>query len=514
MRNSNIPVGRFDEFPLALERSSEQPVFLAIGEAIVRDIARRRLRPGDALPGTRTLAQTLGVHRSTVVAAYAELSAQGWVEAHQGGTTRVASTSPDVSPRRFAESAEPRASVPSRPGFPLGRAPVPRLAWPKPPPGSFVLWGGLPDLRLVPVDLLARAYRRAARRYGRTLYGYTRDSLGHPRLRKAIAELVSGARGLAADADSVMITGGCQMALDLVVRALVEPGDVVAVEALGYFNAFNVFRRAGAKVVPIPVDREGLDVPALAELVQKERVRLVYVTPHHQFPTTVTLSPARRLALLDLARRAELAIVEDDYDQEFHYDGRPVLPLASHDAHGSVIYVGTLAKILAPGLRIGFVVAPPPVIARLADERSLVDRQGDAVLECAVADLIEDGDVQRYARRNRRIYHRRRDAFCAAVDAELGGAFDYERPAGGLALWATTPSDFDLEGFHARAEKRGVFFQLGRKFSFDDSRVPAARFGFALLDEREIAVAVRTLGECLPAARGRPRAPSGARRSS
>jgi len=165
------------------------------------------------------------------------------------------------------------------------------------------------------------------------------------------------------------------MALDLLARALLVPGDVVAIEALGYPPAWGAFRRAGATLLPIPVDHEGLNVDALEAAVSRQPVRAVYLTPHHQYPTMVTLSPGRRLRLLDLAHRAQFAILEDDYDYEFHYEGRPVLPLASADAHGTVIYLGTLSKILAPGLRLGFVVAPKRLVQRLAADRFLVDRQ-------------------------------------------------------------------------------------------------------------------------------------------
>ncbi len=287
------------------------------------------------------------------------------------------------------------------------------------------------------------------------------------------------------------------MALDLVARSLVRRGDVVAVEAPGYAPAFNVFRRAEAEVVPIAVDRHGIDVGALVALARKKRVRLVYVTPHHQYPTTVMLSQSRRLELLDLARRERIAIVEDDYDQEFHYDGRPVLPLASNDPHGSVIYVGTLAKILAPGLRLGVVVAPAPLLARMAVERTLVDRQGDAVLECAVADLLEDGEIQRHVRRTRRIYHERRDAMCRAVDEHFPQVLSYQRPAGGFALWAAVAPRIDLDLWQKRAMQKGVYFQIGRQFTFDGSLPQFVRLGYAMVDERELALAVRRMSQAL-----------------
>jgi GntR family transcriptional regulator/MocR family aminotransferase len=483
-------------FPLSLDSASETPIFLQISRAIAGDIARGRLRPGDRVPGSRTLAYTLGVHRSTVVAAYAELGAQGWTETKAGGATLVAASSPE-SLRRPPAHPEARGRSQSKAGFIVEPAPVAPVSSPVLPRGAVALWGGVPDVRLLPIDLLTRAYRRSAKRYGHTLLGYGNDPRGHVRLRTAVGQMVSSARGLPADPDSILITRGSQMALDLVARSLIQKGDVVAVEALGYAAAFNVFRRAEAEVVPIAVDRHGIDVGALAALTRQKRVRLVYVTPHHQYPTTVMLSPSRRLQLLDLARRERIAIVEDDYDQEFHYDGRPVLPLACNDAHGSVIYVGTLAKILAPGLRLGFVVAPAPLLTRMSVERSLVDRQGDAVLECAVAELLEDGEVQRHVRRARRIYHERRDAMCRAMDQHFAGVISYQRPPGGLALWAAVDPTVNLDRWQERAMEKGVHFQIGRQFTFDGSKPQFARFGYAMVDERELALAVRRMSQAM-----------------
>src|SRR4051812_16532866 len=236
---------RAHDFPVDLEPEDDVPLFVQISSSLARDIARGRLRPGDALPGTRTLAQTLGVHRSTVVTAYAELTAQGWVATRPGGATFVAASSPDAKPRRFAPRTA-HAGMATTTGFDFEPALARPLQIPKLPPGGLYLWGGMPDPRLVPIDLLARAYRRVAQRQGRTLFNYSADAYGHESLRRAIARLATEARGLAATADNVLITRGSQMALDLSARSLIVPGDVVAVEALGYPNAVNVFRRAGA----------------------------------------------------------------------------------------------------------------------------------------------------------------------------------------------------------------------------------------------------------------------------
>ncbi len=492
------------ELAVDLDPGKDQPIFLQIAHALADDIRRGRLRPGARLPGSRVLASSLSVHRNTVLAAYRELGAEGWIETLPAQGTLVSGSVPDPSPRRFAPRAASRSEVPARLGFDLGPGvdPYPLPTFPK---GTLVLAGGIPDLRLVPVGALARAYRRAltqevkargdARRGPSTLdYG---DPRGHARLREALASMLSAVRGLAAGPEAILVTRGSQMALDLTARALLAPGDVVAVEAFGYRPAWEAFKQAGARLVPLPVDAQGLDVEALEALVCRERVRAVYVTPHHQYPTTAVLSPGRRMALLELARAHRLAVIEDDYDHEFHYDGRPVLPLASADQHGVVIYVGTLSKILAPGLRIGFVVAPAPLIERLAARRTYVDRQGDLTVERAVAELLEDGEVQRHARRARRAYQSRRDALAEALGKELGAALSFSLPAGGMALWAHAAPEIDVDAWAERALGAGVAFTTAKRFAFDGRRRPFVRLGFASLSERDLREAARRMAGAL-----------------
>jgi GntR family transcriptional regulator/MocR family aminotransferase len=468
------------------------PLFLRIARAIAEDIRRGRLKAGSALPGSRTLAASLSVHRNTVVAAYAELRAEGWTETAEARGTFVSTSMPEVRPRAFSE---PRRGTPIRAGFDLGPATAAPDSF-SPRPGLLLMPGGIPDVRLVPTAALARAYRRALRREAASLLSYA-EPRGHPRLRSALAAMLTATRGLAAGADDVLVTRGSQMALDLVAASLCAPGDVVAVETPGYRPAWEAFRRHGAHLEPVPVDDDGLDVEALRALIRRRRVRAVYLTPHHHYPTTATLSAGRRLALLELARRERIALIEDDYDHEFHYDGRPVLPLASADAAGVVIYVGTLAKILAPGLRLGYVVAPRDVLDRVAAHRFFVDRQGDRALERAVAELLEDGDVQRHARRARRAYQARRDFLVDAFGRELHDILEVKPPSGGMALWAGVRRGVYVQAWAARALQRGVLFLPGRRFTFDDRSTPHARFGFAALHERELAEAVRRLVKAL-----------------
>jgi len=339
-------------------------------------------------------------------------------------------------------------------------------------------------------------YRRALARHGRALLGYG-DPRGHPRLRAALAEMLATTRALPASADTVFVTRGSQMALDLIARALLGPGDVVAVEGLGHPAAWAALRLTGASLVPVPVDTHGVNVAALASVAEQRPLRAIYLTPHHQFPTTSVLPAARRMALLELARRHRTVVIEDDYDHEFHYDGRPVLPLASRDEAGVVIYVGTLSKVLAPGLRIGYLVAPSALIARITELRVSTDLQGDQAHECAVAELFEDGDLVRHVRRMRRVYRSRRDALVDALRKHLGSVVHLTPPAGGMALWARIDPAVDLDRWSERGVEHGVGFLPGRRYAFDGGPVHAVRLGFTPLDEQELDEAARRMAAAL-----------------
>jgi GntR family transcriptional regulator / MocR family aminotransferase len=473
-------------FPIALEPETSDPVYLQITRAISADIRRGRLGPGASLPGSRTLARTLGVHRNTVLAAFRELQAEGWIESGRN-TTKVAEVLPQPP-------LEIQGVVPNTLGFALETPPGPSLSCPITKPGGLVFGTGLLDLRLVPTEDLARAYARALR--SRPLLGYG-EPKGDLRLRKALATLLSGVRGLAVQPEQLMIVGGSQMGLDLVTRTLLRPGDRVAVEDPGYAPAWVTLRLAGVDLVPIPVDRDGLRVDVLQERISEGPIRALYCTPQHQFPTTVTMETCRRAALLDLARRHRMAVLEDDYDFEFPFDGSPALPLASADQAGVVVYMGSLSKVVAPGLRLGFVSGPQAFVDALALRRYAADRQGDQVLERAVAELLEDGLLQRHIRKMFRIYQSRREALAEAIRQELDGAVHFERPSGGMSLWLEVDSSLDVEAWAARARQKGVVFHPGSHFDFKGRSLPNLRLGFSSLNEEELQEAVRRMKQCL-----------------
>ena len=478
------------EFAFEIDRSHGASFVQQIASALTAEIQRGRLHPGDRLPGSRTLARTLRVHRQTVVSAIDELVAEGWLVSRRASGVFVASL-PEQPSRKPAQAARIRRRIASQFALSVNASPPPELPRVV-PTGTILMSGTRPDVRLVPADLIGRAYRRVLHRFGPALVSYG-DPAGLPRLREALAAMLSATRGLAVDPGSVLVTRGSQMALALVARALTRPGDAIAVEHPGYRPAWEAFRIAGAEIVTLRVDEHGVDLQALQRVIARRSIRAVYVTPHHQYPTTVTLTVARRLALLQLAAQERFAIIEDDYDHEFHYSGRPVLPLASADAAGLVIYIGTLSKVLAPGLRLGFIVAPGDLIERLVAYRSFVDLQGDPVLESAVAELFEEGLIQRHVRKMRRIYRARLETLAAALRTQLGHFLTFRKPAGGTAIWVRAQDARTMTRWAHAARGAGVAFDSGAAFMMNGTATSNARLGFACLNDHELREAATRL---------------------
>ncbi|HJW08101.1 MAG TPA: PLP-dependent aminotransferase family protein [Holophagaceae bacterium] len=469
------------------------PLFLTIARALIDDIRKGRLRPGDPLPGYRTLAESLDVSRNTVLAAYQELIAEGWVVSRPGGGSFVADPLPETLPGIASRNA-PTAPIgfdlegPSEPAaHPLRR-------------GREVLaaMSGVPDARLLPMAAMARAYRGAMARIAKE-GPVPEDPKGHLRLRTALASMLSSLRGFPADPANLLVSRGSQMALFLIAQALLRPGDRIAVEALGQRRTWEAFERSGARLMPLPVDAEGLVPEALEQLLAQGPLRALYLTPQHQYPTTATLAEPRRARILALAQKHRFAIIEHDYDAEFHYEGHPVMPLAAADRAGCVIFVGTLSKIFTSSVRLGFVHGPRPLIDRLSELRNAVDHQGDPALELALADLMEEGELQRHVHRMRRTYHARRDLLAQALARELGGAISFGVPHGGMAFWIRAADGIDVDAWAVRALDRGVAFRPAREFEFQRRALPFLRLGFTSLREGEIQEAALRLARALEA---------------
>jgi GntR family transcriptional regulator/MocR family aminotransferase len=470
---------------LVVRRGSPTALYLQIAHAIIEEVRRGRLAPGDALPGTRELAEELEVSRKTIVAAYEELSIQGWgvTEAKRG---TFVSEKPPLPPAYAEKVAGASGVIQSRraaPDMPVLRTDEDILTFDD----------GAPDTRIAPIGELGRAWRRALTtlaRGGRLGYG---DPRGQLRLRQALSTMLNLDRGLSTTPDEICTVRGSQMGIYLAARVLAGPGDAVAMEALSYPPAREAFRAAGAEVLTVGLDENGLDLESLETLCRRRRIRAVYVTPHHQFPTTVLMPPARRMRLLLLAEQFDFALVEDDYDHEFHFTHQPMLPLASADRLARVVYVGSMSKVLTPSIRLGYVAAARPLIERLALEAALIDRQGDPATEGAIAEMMEAGELGRHTRRALKVYAERRQAFGGLLKERLAGRVQFKLPDGGLAVWVTFEEGVDPAALAAASFKRRLRLHPGSAFSMDGRSVNGARLGYARLNGAEAAQAADRL---------------------
>ncbi len=463
------------------------PAYMQIAHALIDAIRRGRLASGCALPGTRELASRVGVNRKTIQQSYDELVAQGWLTAEATRGTFVSALLPAV-----AEEVTPQVLSGRVAAFTLRRA-APDLPVALPPAGTLVFDDGAPDTRLMPAELVARAYRRAlmqGSRHNRLGYG---DPCGSLALRQAVAEMLKADRGLDCTPDNICITRGSQMGIFLSARLLAQSGDNIAIESLSYPPAREAFRAAGGTILSIDMDDQGMRVDRLEALCRAQPIRAVYVTPHHHFPTTVVLPPERRISLLGLAEQFGFVIVEDDYDHEFHFSHRPMLPLASAHGWGKLMYIGSLSKLLSPSLRIGYLVAAESVIQRAAAEIMMIDRQGDPVTEAAAADIMTSGVLKSHARKVVRIYAERRECLAAALQRELGGQVEFSLPAGGLALWVNFAPKVDLAALAQAGLRQRVALTPGQAFASNGVQVQGVRLGFGSMNEAELQEAVRRL---------------------
>lgn len=466
------------------------PLSKRISEAISRDIRRGRFGPGHRLPSSRALSESLSVHRNTVLSAYEELSEQGYIETQAGRGTFVSESIP-VQQETPLENRCAASAV----SFKLAPLPAP-ATYRKLGRTTIALLPGLPDIREAPLPALARAYRAALKNSPECM-DY-QSHFGQPRLIKQLSLYLAEQRGVAVGEGEMLVTRGSQQAIHLAARALLRPGAVIAVERCGYPPAWEAFRLAGAEVVPVRVDRSGLVTDDLQRLCQERDVVGVYVTPHHQYPTTVTMSAARRMALLRLAREKRFVILEDDYDHEYHFSQHPVLPLASADTNGVVLHIGTLSKVFAPGLRIGYAVGQKALIEHMATSRTYLDRQGDHATELAVSYLLEDGEFGAHVRRMHRKYEARREAFFDALKQKLGSRLSFKIPPGGLAVWARVEGSVSPGLWAARAKERDVVVMDAKTLFFDGRSRPFLRLGFARHREDELVEGVRRLASAWP----------------
>lgn len=473
-----------DPAEAALDGSSPIPLYRQIHARVADAVLDGRLAPGARLPSARSLAAQLSIARGTVEAAYQMLAGEGYIVARGAAGTVVAPALDRVllRPARTIRS-ELRAVVAETESAPAGAPPLFKM--------------GLPALDAFPHKLWSRLLARQARSLRPVDLAY-QPAGGHERLRVQIARYLAVARGIACEPGQVFVTGGYQGALGLITRCLLRPGDAVWVEDPMYPVGRDALRLARARLVGVAVDTEGLDVARAA--AKTPAARLAVVTPTHHFPLGVTLSLPRRMALLQWAASASAWIVEDDYDSEFRYQGKPLPALKSLDRRERVLYVGTFSKVLSPGLRVGYLVVPSALVERFAQTAALLQPPPAALVQATIAAFLEQGHLARHIRRMRALYAQRRAALAEALREHLGAALGIELQAGGMHLLgrlACGTQDVELVDALIR---QGIAASPLSACGVRTPYAPGLLTGFTNVEAKQAAEAARRLADALRSA--------------
>ena len=478
---------------LQIDKSERLAVYLQIANQLTDLIRTGIIQSGHQLLSSRQLSDALNVHRKTVVRAYDELLAQGWLESRTGSGTFVASHFPEIKPHQLSIEQVGVLNTKKIAGFtfeshPHLYRPVLKHS------ASLHLDDGFPDPRIAPLEELSRAYRTqllTGNSYTRLGYG---DTMGTYWLRHAVSAYLNETRGLKTSPENLLIIRGTVMGLYLASTGLLKAGDNVAIAEMSWSSARMNFIQAGANIFKIPADDYGISVDALEEICRKHSLRMLYVTSHHHYPTTVALRADRRLQLLALSEKYGFIIFEDDYDYDFHYLSKPLLPLAGADQAGMVIYCGSFTKTISPAFRVGYLVGSENVINHLAQLRRIIDRQGDNMLENAMAELLQNGVIQRHLRKSLRTYRLRRDVFCEMLRTELSKFLDFQLPDGGMAVWARFDKRINLPDLAKKASQKDLYIADGADSNIFPNDINGIRLGFASsnTDELEHSVAILT----------------------
>jgi GntR family transcriptional regulator/MocR family aminotransferase len=487
----------------SLDQSASAPLYQQLYERLRSQILTGRLEARTRLPSTRVLASTLGISRNTTARAYEQLLLEEYIESKVGDGTRVAYVQPEQlfhsAGRQNEQGAtvrvEPPAAELSQRGQVLRDMTRPEdVVANQATAGACLFPVGQPDVASFPYETWARLVARGARRSLKAVAQYEHLQ-GYRPLRAAIASHIGITRGVHCVPEQIILTAGSQGALDLIARVLLDPGDPAWIEDPGYSGARGALLAAGARLVPVPVSREGIDVEMGWTLCPT--ARLAIVTPSHQFPTGVTMSLSRRLALLAWARAAGAWIVEDDYDSEYRFGGRPLEALHGLDSAGRVLYVGTFSKALFPSLRVGYLVAPPALLDGLLAARRFIDIHPPLLEQIALADFMDEGHFVRYVRKMRLIYGERRDALVDALTRELGGSLDVAVPEAGIHLVAWLAEDMGIRSGTLRTAAHRLNILTVSQFSERPLHRDGLLLGFASAVPEELRASVRTLARAL-----------------
>ncbi len=485
--------GRAAPYTLLLPpREAGTSAFRWLYAALRADILAGRLRPGSRLPATRDLAHQYELSRGTVVSAFDELKSEGYLHGSAGSGTYVSSVLPEHLLQVASEATQKTSARKPRPrrlsDYGVRVQSFPNLE--SRPTRAFR--ANLPALDLFPTKIWTRLAERRLRRLSiPQLLGC--DTMGYPPLRTAVADYLNQSRGTQCRPEQVMIVSGTQEALDLAGRLILNPGDQVCVEEPGYPGAAMTFEALGAKISPVPVDGEGMELPG----PRARKAKLVYVTPGHQFPVCTTMSLPRRLQLLEWARHSRAFIFEDDYDSEFRYAGRPIPALLGLDRQGSVIFSGSFSKVLFPSLRLGYLVLPSDLVEQFAAAKSILNRHAPPFEQTVLCDFIVEGHFGRHLRRMREVYAERLAALIESARGRLGGLLELSSVEAGLQTVGWLPPGIDSEAARQAAEARRVEVTPLRIYSRGPIQREGLQMGFAAVNPQEIRRGVHQLALAL-----------------
>jgi DNA-binding transcriptional MocR family regulator len=469
----------------------------------VRDgIRSGQLRDNSRLPTNRELAELLQIDRSTVSRAYFELEQEGLVDSHVGRGTFVrlagghdrrskhgrlgSGNESMVWPAKFSRSSQTAFAMLSR---------QPGQSSSAPDVISFA--GGIPSQEFYPyeefqsiVSQLIRSNRSAE------MFGYS-PAEGNPELRKEVRRYLRQ-QGVEANDNELLIVSGSQQAIDVVTNTLVDPGDVVLVEEPTYFWALCNFTARQARCLPVPTDSAGLDLDVLESILSRHRVKLLYVMPTFQNPTGSTLGLERRKRLIELARRYQMPVLEDNFVGDLRYEGEPVPSLRALDASGDVvIHQGTFSKALCPGLRLGWLVAPAEVMSRMSLAKRASDLSTNSLSQVVMAEYLKRGFYERHLEQIRKVYKIRLDTMCSALRCHIGQAINWTAPQGGLFVWAQLPAGCSARELLSFAEREAVTFSPGDMFFVNGDRQEFLRLSFIQTDEKTIEEGIRRLARAV-----------------
>jgi GntR family transcriptional regulator/MocR family aminotransferase len=474
---------------VVLDALAPEPLHRQLYFGIRQAILEGRLGAGLRLPSTRTIAREFAISRNTVLAAFEQLAAEGYLDGRVGAGSFVSHRLPEETPRarELREAVRATGGATARGASRRGRA-LAALGASSSRPRPFA--PGLPELDRFPFDvwarLLARRWRRPRREF---LVGG--EPGGYLPLREALATHLSAARAVACAPAQVIIISGTQQALDLAARVLLDPGDAVCVEEPGYPPSAAALSAAGARLVPVPVDDEGLSVRAGGRL--KAAARLICVAPSHQYPLGITMSLRRRLELLEWAAASDGFVLEDDYDSEYRYAGRPLAALQGLDRDGRVIYVGTMSKVMFPGLRVGYMVVPEQLIDAFLAVRALIDAHPSSIAQAALVDFIGGGYLTGHIRRMRALYAERQAVLIAAIRERIGDRLALSPSAAGMHLVGRLAPDVDDRALALAAAAVGIETPALSSYYQGPAAARGLLLGYAGVPETAVGPAVARL---------------------